>query len=178
MRQRIRNKNEASALFAAGVFGNYVQQWESLQEVVDSGYTGLLVFRSRGAGGGKVVYDLTVEAAAEVPFTPGLNYFNEQLNDQHKHVTFQGEIFRHTRGLELRFSLLNLPMREAMENHSRHAHGLRALMMMQHFCCAPGYEKIMELLDEYDGHVAEFTVFDIPCGALQWRTIVWEVRNY
>ena len=94
-RDPIRFKRQASELFARGAFGNYIQQWDSIEEVEDSGYEGLLVFRTRkAAGGGRTVYDLTIEEAAKQKFDPRVNYFNEQLNDQHKHVTMQGELWQ------------------------------------------------------------------------------------
>lgn len=175
----ITDKTQCSELFARGFFGNYVRQWSTLQEVKDDGYNGVLVFRTRaGGGGGKTIYDLTVDAAAEVPFDPRINYFNEQLNDQHKHVTIQGEICRTHRGLEFQYSMVNLPMRSAMEGHAKHTHGLTALILIKHFCCPSGHDCLMDLMDEYPDHVIEFTCFDIPCGARKWLTIIWEVRSY
>jgi hypothetical protein len=179
VRPPITDKRQASKLFAQGSFGNYVQQWDNLDEVKASGYKGLLVLRTRDSGGGgRAIYDLTVEAAEEEDFDYRVNYFNEQLNDQHKHVTIQGEVCRSVRGLEFRYCMLNLPMRPAMEGHSKHASGFAALDLLQRYCCPRGYDCIMELLDLYPDHVLEFTVFDVPCGALGWNTIVWEVRNY
>lgn len=176
------SKRQCSELFAQGLFGNYVRQWSNLQDVKYSGYKGLLVFRTRASGGGgRTIYDLTVESAKDVSFDPQVNYFNEQLNDQHKHVTFQGEIYRSIRGLELRYSMVNLPMRDALKDHPQHAHGLLPLLLLKQFCCPSGYDCIMELLDVYPDHVIEFTCFDTPCGALAdrgWSTIIWEVRSY
>jgi hypothetical protein len=176
MLHRVRNKKESKRLFGLGFFGNSVRQWDSIQEAEESGYKGLLVLRSLQTGG-RVIYHLTMAEAKKIEFVPGLNYFNEQLNGPDKRVTFQGEVCRSHRGLELRYSTENLPMRDAMED-ARHACGLQALLLMQHFCCPPGYTKIMDLLDEYDGHVVEFTVFDVPCGELKRNTIIWEVRDY
>lgn len=180
LRPPILNKRQASELFGSGAFGNYVRQWDNVDQVRASGYEGMLVLRTRaaGGGGGPAVYDLSVEDAAKQPFDPAINYFNEQLNDQHKHVTIQGELCRGTRGLEFRYCMLNLPMRPAIEGHSQHTYGVHALFLLQTFCCGRGYDCIMDLLDAYPDHVIEFTVFDIPCGALDWQTIIWEVRRY
>ncbi len=134
-RPSITSKRQCSELFARGAFGNYVRQWTSFQAVKDSGYRGLLVFRTRAsAGGGRTIYNLTVESAPKIPFDSQVNYFNEQLNDQHKHVTLQGEIYRGFRGLEFRYSMVNLPMRDALKDYAQHAYGLLPLLFLKYFC--------------------------------------------
>lgn len=179
MRPPVTDKAEASQLFKQGSFGNYVQQWNTAEEAKASGYTGLLVLRYSGrGGGGKVLYDLSVEDAIKLSADPKTSYFNEQLNDKHKRVTIQGEVMRDVGGLYLMYSCENMPMRPAMADHARHARGIVALELIRHFCCPRGYECITELLEEYPGHVIEFTCFDRSCGALGWNTIVWEVRAY
>lgn len=175
----ITNKRHGIKLFAQQAFGNYVQQWDNLNQVKASGYEGLIVLRTRDSGGGgRTIYNLTIEEAEKTDFDFSINYFNEQLNDDKKKVTIQGELWRGHLGLEFRYCMLNMPMRPAMEGHSKHTRGLAALDLLQRYCCARGYDCIMMLLDMYPDHVIEFTVFDTPCGALNWNTIVWEVRHY
>lgn len=176
----ILDKRDSSERFARGCFGNFVLQWDSPADLVASGYNGLVVYRTRSpsGGGGQTVYDLSVDQAQCLQFDPMVNYFNEQLNDQHKHVLFQGEICRGIGGLDLHYSMTNQPMKEGLRDAPQNAHGLKALFFLRHFCCVRGLDCIQELMGEYPDHVIEFTVFDEPCGALGWRTIVWEVRRY
>jgi hypothetical protein len=195
-RPPIKNKHQASKLFGQGSFGNYCRQWENAQDVIDSGYKGLLVLRTRGSGGGgDTIYDLTVDQASNivkhgykkltdsiadlnrVPFQHGVNYFNEQLNDDYKRVIIQGEICRLSVGLVFKYSTVNTKMKPAMQKYSREARGVKAFSLLS-LCCADGYECIMDLLTEYPDHVIEFTVFNRACGVRGWRTIVWEVRSY
>ena len=191
-RPPIKNKHQASKLFGQGSFGNYCKQWENAQDVIDSGYKGLLVLRTRGSGGGgATIYDLTVDQAVRVvkngycpsigvdrvPFLHGINYFNEQLNDDYKRVVIQGEICRLPVGLVFRYSTVNTKMKPAMQKYSREVWGTKALLLLD-LCCANGHECILDLLDEYPDHVIEFTVFNRACGVLGRRTIVWEVRSY
>lgn len=178
---RIRNKRESSEMFGRGLFGNYCRQWSDIDSVRASGYDGLLVLRTRSGlgGGGRTVYNLTVDEASRILFDPSVNYFNEQMNHPSRRVVINGETCRTWRGLELRYNTVDLPMRDALAHPGcLNVHGLSALETLRNLCCSRGFDCIMELLDEYDGHVVEFTAFDKAVGALKWRTIIWEVRSY
>jgi hypothetical protein len=177
---KIANKKQCSAMFASGCFGNHLRQWPDIESVLKSGYSGKLMLRSMGVGGGRVISNLSVEEASGIRgFVPGLNYFSEQLNDPDEYtVILQGEVFRSYRGLDLTYTKVNAPMREALSKRTDYAHGLTALMMLRNYCCPRGLDCIQELLDIYEDHVIEFTCVDKPFGSLGWSTIIWEVRSY
>ncbi len=177
----VRTKRQSARLFARGVFGNNIRTWESIDAVRREGYDGLLVLRTaRGAlGGGRAVYDLTVNAAAKVPFDPSVNYFNEQVNHPDNPVVINGECMRTHRGLELTYNTVDLPMRPALKHPDVcSVHGLVALEVMRTLVCPQGLSAIEEVLEMFDGHVIEFSTFTRRFGSLNWRTVIWEVRAH
>lgn len=191
----VRTKREGVAHFQAGKFGNFIRQWDDLESLKKDGYDGLTAVRSRTPGARYTRGPMTV-AEAEVYLeelraqgVPASDtYVGEYLEGQPEKVTFQGEVFRGPMGLTLNYTRSNKFMRVALKEDSRHAHGLEAKMLLEHYLDANSYDDLMTLLDEYESaenngyptsHIVEFTAMETPVGARPGRnTIFWECRLY
>ncbi len=69
-------------------------------------------------------------------------------------------------------------MRPAMKNPDI-ATGLKAKIVLEQYLNPSDYDCIMELLDIYQDHIIEFSIFEKFVGNISHRnTIIWEVRNY
>lgn len=87
------------------------------------------------------------------------------------------EVARTHEGINLRYKVGNMVMRQAMNNPER-AIGLKAKIILEYYTDPASYDTIMELLDMYPDHVIEFSVFDKAIGIFNRPTIIWEVRKY
>jgi hypothetical protein len=176
-------------MFAKGYFGNNLRTWNSLREIQESGFTGRLMMRFRGPDG-PVKKDLTLhQAMAEFSrvvnggkWAPAQIYWNEVLEDQDTLTVVQGELMRTDQGLYFMCNFTPMRMREAMRHEGvQHIHGLRANMILRHYCDPNSYENIMQLFEDYPDHMIELTVCSRAVGSLAHlghNTIVWEVRKY
>lgn len=187
LKQLIRNKDQSTAMFGRGTFGNHLRQWNTVREVRQDGFKGLLMLRFRTSCG-PVAKDLTVKQAGRVyreRLADGWRaedmYFNEVLENQDALVTIQGELQRTHAGLYLLYSQAPMRMREALATDPHHVFGLTADHLLRRYCDPSSFDDLMELLDDYPDHVIEFTTCRCPVGSLVERgrnTIIWEVRLF
>lgn len=96
------------------------------------------------------------------------------------HLTlFQGEVQQSERYLDLTYTLVAKPMREALRIDSNQANGLRAKLLIGHYLDDNSLAWLNHLLETYPYHVVEFTTLSREWGTVPgYRTIFWEVRNY
>ena len=113
----------------------------------------------------------------------------------HGHLTFQGEVAATERGLDLRYSYLQMHQQRLWESDQRgavqYATGLRASALLQKYMDASSWEMLNEILSCQlgDGNsygneeinfvypTVEFSCFDIPVGVLGCNTLFWEART-
>lgn len=101
-----------------------------------------------------------------------------QQPQQYANCLLNGEITKNHFGLDLRYKIGNMWMRPAMKIADR-ATGLFAQKILDTYLTSSDYDCLMDLLDIYEGHIIEFTVFDNYVGTIPNRnTIIWEVRKY
>ena len=156
----ISSKAEFYRRWQLGLLGNRPKSWLTVEDLAADPYTGTVTARSMQKSFASM-YRVPKEKAI-------LMYgykFNESPPDEL--LVIQGEAMRSPRGLELTYSYDKLPMKQCSFNYTS---GLRALYMLD--------EDVLELLDEYDGHVVEFSTYSIRLGTCHRRTIIWEVRTY
>lgn len=97
---------------------------------------------------------------------------------------FQGEVMQADAntgrcGLDLTYTTVAKPMRDALAQEQLYAHGLQAAALLQKYMCPNSLDWLNELLVRYPGHVVEFSVFSKNWGTLpNFNTVFWEVRNY
>lgn len=180
---RVASKQQSYALWQQGAFGNKLRTWDSLTEILASGYAGTVSMRYKGSAGGSFyAYEVALANIPELQrqwvsqgARPELITFNESAPDAC--LLIQGELMRYP-GYVLTYSCEKAKMREAMK-HPKHAQGLTAKFLLQQFCAPSSFDDLMELLDLYPDHVIEFGAYEQGLGNRAGRnTIIWEVRDY
>lgn len=179
----ITNKRRMYKLLMAGKLGNFAQVWGSLDEALSSGYTGIFSIRSLETSNPIRRYHVpyeelqaTYDAIPADRKSAGMTFCQAPPDDKR---TIQGELMRDVGGLYFFYSTLPLVMRDALDQDGKHARGLQAKMLLQHYLEPVDYDMLMDLLDEYPDHVIEFSAFTVPVGVMPHRrTIIWEIRKY
>lgn len=181
MDARISTKRSMYRHLAAGHFGNYMPCWLTLEEAEQQDLE-TIGARSYDVGDPIRLYRLPratmrQELSKRGALGRDLIFYTTDYGLEAWRV-IQGELMRDSGGLQLRYTFRAEPMRVALEMDERHASGLTALMLLRQHVDPQGVDALMELLDEYDGAVVEFTSYRAPVGAFRHRTIIWEVRHY
>lgn len=87
------------------------------------------------------------------------------------------EVMQSERGLDLYYSTVNKPMREALAEKSLSVSGILSVLTLRRFLCPNSLEWLYVLLDRYKGHVIELSTFARQWGTLPgYNTCFWEVR--
>ena len=181
----IKNKAQMYRLYSGGAFGNKLRTWDSMEDLLLSGYTGSVTARYVGdSGGGLAHYRIPVnkvplfeQECRDRGLEVGRIRYNESAPDDR--LLIQGEVMRDHRGLVLRYSRLKTMMRKALSEDTNHAQGITAQFLLKAYLTWLSYNDIMELLDQYEGHVVEFSAYEMLVGDCRGRnTVVWEVRAY
>lgn len=175
--------------YALGEFGNAAPTWSTLEEYLEGGYPGLVHLRNRVAGG-RTWYDL---------FGPNaLRWAWNQTTERHgvapeqlyisamaptEKTILQGEVQQASGGrcgLELYYSTVRKPMRDALRERAATADGILADSLLRGALCPNSYEWLQELIKRYPAHVVEFSAYSTCWGTLypRFNTVFWEVRSY
>lgn len=172
------------ALYHRGLFGNRLQTWVSLEDYYASEYTGQVVLRYKGSGGGLVAYDVARHEVSSIVADwslqgarPQLITLNESAPD--KNIILQGEVMRSVDYFELRYSQMKAPMRTALAQAPKHANGVNALILLKTAMDPSSWDDLQELFDRFDDAVVEFSTWNHDIGNCAFRnTVFWEVRHY
>jgi hypothetical protein len=181
MAEPVLTKVDFTARYAAGEFGNHTRTWATGEEALASNSPGPFHIRNKVAGG--VTYynikrwDMPSAWKDAVARQPAELWYCSEMAPSAATV-FQGEIMRGVGGLQLTYNMEPLPMREGMAVGQKTAQGLQAKLLMEHYLDPSDWEWVEHLLDEYEGHVVEFSTYSVSCGTLNRRTVIWEVRSY
>lgn len=170
----INTKTKMYRYLQAGKFGNTMQIFDSLEKAPNINNLGVRFMKIGSINRCipniskrdllRLKLDLSEAKIFVCPENVGGNVLNAELMRSHE-------------GLNLRYKVGNMIMRQAMNAPDR-AIGLRAKMILQCYLDATSYDTLMDLLDLYPDHVIEFSVFDKAMGIFERRTIIWEVRKY
>jgi hypothetical protein len=95
-------------------------------------------------------------------------------------VTLQGELWTGGDGfMSFYYSTIADHMRPALTEGGQHAGWLQAKLMLQGAMTPSSYRDLEVLIEEYDAHAIELSIFRKCLGNVPGRnTIVWEVRKY
>lgn len=165
-----------------GEFGNASPTWDTFEEYMDSGYRGLVHYRNRVAGG-KTWYNIPYEtcfadwikACLEVP---RCQLYISAMAPTDK-TLIQGEVMRGVWGLDLTYTFVKKPMRDAFAEQTLHANKLQAIVILRQSMDNNSFEWLQYLLDNYEDHVIEFSVYDVEWGTVEgYNTVFWECRKY
>lgn len=191
MKQPVLRKSDFVKRFMRDEFGNKGPNWGTLDEWKASGYKGLVHIRSKRPSdkNGQSPYNVPMEEVEqrckEIRASPDTHYLAGMAPSSQ--TLFQGEVQvlpismapEDIAGLYLRFSTVAKPMREALAEQAWHAQGIMASWLLKRYMDPTSYDWLQELLDEYPGHVIEFSVYDCYWGTLpSVNTVFWEVRLY
>lgn len=196
MNSPIVRKSQFVRLYKRGVFGNRSPTWDSVMDWFNDQFNSWsnvpylpddgrkFHLRNRIAGGA-TYYDLSAyELVSTLSKVEGEvdNYYVSEMAPT-EHTVIQGEVCLRINtgtdqrgGLCLTYTKVRKPMRDALAEQTLHAVGLKANLLLREY--VDEYEWLMELLNNYPDHVVEFSVYRIPFGTLNWKTVIWEVRKY
>lgn len=183
-------KRDFSSRFVANEFGNRTPTWETPDELLEYGrrfprsspVPGLYHLRNR-VPGGKTYYNLQWSACVAAwlgqPDRGGW-YVGQMIPPEvERTLRLQGEVRRAPWGLDLTYTRVKKPMRDALRERTETASGIIALELLRGSLGARDYDWLEVLLDRYDEHVVEFSSYGIEYGTLPgYSTVYWEVRAY
>jgi len=172
--KNVKSKVQMKHLQARGAFGNCMRSWDSLDAAVAGGYLGPYYLRGNETMCVRKAFEVDLATARKLT-RAGDRIYEAPPNEWR---VFQGEVMRGVDGLYLYASTAQMPLRTALTEHGVIRKGLEALCDMRRLLCPSSLDEILDLLDDYDGHIVEFTEFDRPIGTHHRRLIVWEVRDY
>lgn len=184
--QPITNKQQNFEAVNAGLWGNHVRQWPSLQEwtiwfikLEDEQLNNIArLYMLRSFKPNQIAKKVcTIRELVDMSYEEADGYYVNECIDNST-VILNAEVQLGAHGIEMMYSELACTMREAQAADWRPAKGLFAKMLLQSKLCERGYEKLMEILNTYDDHIVEVTACSCGVGELGWRTIIWEVRKY
>jgi len=171
--------------YEAGEFGNHSPTWDDWQSwLEDDGqrYGSLFHIRNRVAGG-DTWYDVPYYLLGSEWGHACCCCKPEQLYISCMAPTeltlLQGEVQRGVWGLDLYYSTVRKPMRQALATSSHSVSGIMANCLLRGVMDPYSYEWLEYLLGAYPNHVIEFSVYDCDWGTVPLRnTVIWEVRAY
>lgn len=182
-RPPVRSKREMVPLYTRGCFGNHSPTWLDPYLFQQEAPRGSLYHLRNGAVAGGVTYYKQRQEEAFCRWTkqPRLEdwYCSMQVPYAvEQSLLLQGEVFRDTFGLRLFYSTVKKPMRDALVEYSRDVSGIMARLLIAEAMDPSSYDDLQTLLDEYDGHIVEFSSYSVCWGTVPNRnTIFWEVRS-
>ena len=183
----VQTKQDFVRRYALGEFGNHSPTWGSLAEFIAYKYpstrVGLCHIRNRIAGG-PTWYSVPGEEVEHhwkqlVLHGADANNLYISLMAPTEQTLFQGEVIQDVGGLDLTYTTVAKPMRDALHERSLRARGIIAVALLRYYLCPRSYEWLQVLLDRYSHHAVEFSTYSRNWGTLpHYNTVFWEVRLY
>jgi hypothetical protein len=183
----VRHKQRNYELWTTGAFGNRLRAWQNPDEYHRSGFPGRVVLRYLGGSVGgqwcryNLMPDVVDEVIAEL-VAEGAEYNKIMVNEAapDSHVIFNGELWTGADPVDaLLYSTVRAHMRPALAAEQRKAHGLASRMILRSLMTPSSYEDLQVLVEQYDNHAIELSIFSICVGDIPGRNaLVWEVRQY
>ena len=179
----IRTKRQFVKAYQANRFGNRAPTWDSLYDFRREDYRGLVHIRNRVAGG-PTYYDLPPEDVRRMWYklldkgVQGDSLYLSGMAPHIPHSTIQGEVRTSERHLDLTYTWVKKPMRDALREKTLYASGILANSLLRNAMDPSSYDWVQELLDLYPEHVIEFSCFSVYWGTIPNRNcVIWEVRQ-
>jgi hypothetical protein len=182
----IKNKAKFYAEQRAGRCGNYYPQWLSYEELLASGYTGLVNIRDLKSGRRQQTKERYRVPVSKVPKAlrcngAGVGFFPTPRDEC---LTIQGEYSENGGWAELRYTHVKLPMLRAFDQQSLRTTGAAARYLLRKYMDGPSLETLDELVSQHTDFckvntpTVEFTCYSVSVGIENRNTVFWEVRNY
>jgi hypothetical protein len=173
------NKRDFVKRYKKGEFGNAAPTWSSVTEfkkhyaVEWPAKKQLFHLRSKEPGGA-TYYNLTFKQLLRK--TNVENYYVSAMAPTEKTI-LQGEIRQSTKHLELRYTTVKKPMRDAFKVEDKTIFGLQVNYVVSSCLDANSQDWLYVLLDRYPNHIIEFSTYSTQWGTVPgYNTVFWEVR--
>lgn len=195
MKPAVLTKKDMYERLARGEFGNTIEQWFDKVRWLKEGAGKYPLWGVRSmVGGGDPRSRLNVPTEAVLPLIaqwwPGQSSGFNLSPMIDRWAVLRGQVMRgdgvlSEPGLLLEFVPGGIltghthAWREGFKDHRRDVGGSAAVAVLRQYLWPEDYENLATVLDEYPGHVVEFTACDRAVGVIPNRnTVVWEVRRY
>jgi len=173
------NKRDFVKRYKKGEFGNAAPTWSSVNAFKESyniecfGKNQLFHLRSKNPGG-LTYYDLTFNQLINKKNVE--NYYVSAMAPTEKTI-LQGEIRQSIKHLELRYTTVKKPMRDAFKIEDITIFGLQVNYVVSSCLDANSQDWLYVLLDRYPNHIIEFSTYSTQWGTISgYNTVFWEVR--
>ncbi len=184
-RPPVKTKRDFVRRYAKGEFGNASPTWDTLNSWIHDykPHDKFYHIRNRVAGG-PTWYNIPVRKLINRwnkivcgGVDPKSLYISAMAPTEK--TILQGEVRRSERGLELTYTRVKKPMRDALAEETLTVYGYKARCILESVMAPGEFDWLCELLDNYEDHTVEFSVYSEPWGTIpNCRTVWWEVRRY
>jgi len=150
---RINTKQEYYLLYEHGFFGNKALTWNSINDIVDSGWKEKICIRGKkGISRGKTIFNLSLEQARD--YISSLKKegilekdltFNQSMPDES--LLIQGEVMRSLENYFLTYTRVKEPMNRALAKEELYATGITALHLLKQNLFPSSYDDLQALFD-------------------------------
>lgn len=184
---RLKSKRVEAPFWAAGGFGNKLRTWSTLEAFERDGCPCSVGLRYTSGRGGRGPHEFhippdmvaeRVHAWIADGWDPSLITLCEMAPDHR--LIINGELQEVApNDWHFYYSMLKLPMREALSKGGEHMYGLRARLVLRDILTPASWDDLCALIELYPKHVIELSVYDHTLGDLPHRNMIpWEVRDY
>lgn len=182
---RITDKHSFQALAERRVLGNTARGWRTLDDLLNSRYSGKIHIRYSSPQSSFIRENVPVghiERTVKELEAAGADRkcmrFSESLPAEE--IVISGVVARSESYFDLFFTREKLSLREAQDKSLlKIATGLFAYGMLKAHMCPASFEDLNTIFDLFPDSMVEFTVYRHDTGIVPGRnTIIWEVRNY
>ena len=181
------SKRDFVRRYRAGEFGNASPTWDTAEEWWRSNqrcHTHALFHIRNRVKGGATFYNVPAHsmgvmwARARAKCGGAQNLYVSAMAPTEK-TLIQGEVQQGLFGLDLTYTRVKKPMRDALLESSESVRGLTASLLLATGMNQRSYEWLEYLLQAYPNHVVEFSVYSVEWGTVPgYNTVFWEVRRY
>ena len=184
MPKPVLSKKDFVRRYAKGEFGNASPTWNNFEEWTNRriGLGDLYHIRNCVAGGPTLYNVISFQMFAlweQMVKKCGAEQLYISAMAPTDKTLLQGEVQRGLWGLDLYYTTVAKPMREALKMWSSHTRGIIATWLLQHYLCQNSHDWLTHLLEEYPDHVVEFSTYSVEWGTVPgYNTVFWEIRKY
>ena len=188
-RPSVLTKHDFVRRYKMGEFGNASPTWDSIRGFsldanVWNGNWGLFFHIRNRVASGPTWYNVWRPSVCKVwekvclaGVDPSQLYISAMAPTEK--TLFQGEVVQGLHGLDLTFTRVRKPMRDALAERCGHVSGAIVVVMLEHWLNDKSLEWLKCLLKDYPFHAIEFSVYDCCWGTIPgYNTVFWEVRLY
>lgn len=162
-------------------FGNRLQMWSSLDQLIESDYRGELTIRSLVAGDHIFSSHLSFEEAVTL-YQSTINSHPvglQLLESAPDHLlSIQGEVDSDLDHMHYS-TVRDVNLRRGLRESGQYSEGFRTRLLLKEALYPSSYSDLVELTMQYPGHAIEFSAYMGALGYYPGRNmVIWECRAY